>query len=445
MKKWQIFIIGLFLVGCSNKKSEPVTNNERKAELKQLLRRGYSIEELQIRTGCPYSALYGALSGKPIPKEYHRIVDSIYNLDKEDKLISASKLGLSAKECIQKIFVKAQNLPITSQYTGIDVVSICHELTNKIPLETEDSLKAMIAYIDENYGYARIPVNINVLPYFRDYYNEYGIMKIKLPIDYSQRFSGANATQQAMLSYFVKQAEDFELEANRNLEKNINKKIEDFIANVTNNFIENDVNSKINTVKMLFHSKEDRENFYLEKLNERIHNANLDSLLRAEIINYCISINYSRELAVNELLGYKENVDNMGVASNMKYDKYFSKIKGINEVYDEQAGILKSTAAGFFALGGLAYSLKAKNLKVAQRSMRVLNNSTSFIYNVVKKKISDDNIDIKSEELNMYLNESIRQSIMDYLNKGKEDYFKEALDDNTNSFYEMLRNDFKIK
>ena len=446
MKKWNIiFFIGIYLLGCSNKKTDPVTNEERRAELKQLLRRGYSIEELQIRTGCPSSYLYGSLCGKPIPKEYHLIIDSIYDIDKEGKLISASKIGLSARECIQKIFVKAQNLPIASQYTGIDVASICNELTNRKPFTIDDSLKAMISYIDNCYGFAQIPININVQPYFTDYYNEHEINKIKLPIDYSKRFKGTNSTQQAVLSYFVKQAEEFELEANKNLEKNINRIIEDYISNVTNDFIEKDVNSKINVIKVFFDSDEKREEFYLEKLNKRIREANLDSLLQTEILNYCISINCSRELAVNEMLGYNENIYNMNIVSNMRYDKYFSRIKGINEVYDEHAVALKSTAFMLYDFGNLVISFSLNKAGIAKSSVSVVKRISSLIYQTVQKNLSEDHIEIRDEKLNKYLQDSIRRSIMDYLNKNKDDYYKKVLDKNTDCFYEMLRNDFKIE
>jgi hypothetical protein len=169
----------MILGACSKENKTVVSDETIRKELKELIRRGYSIEELEIRTNCSSQKLYRALFDKSSLKEYGEIIDSIYSLDKEGKLISASKTGFSAKECVHRIFVKAQNLPIASQYTGISVVSLCNELTNRQPFTKEDSLRAMVAYIDNLYGYAQIPTNIDVKPYFTDYYNEHNINTIK--------------------------------------------------------------------------------------------------------------------------------------------------------------------------------------------------------------------------------------------------------------------------
>ena len=441
-----LFKIGIMLwtisiVSCSEEKPKAISHKQTKTEIVELIRRGYSIEELEIRTKCPTNTLYRVLDNNEISQDYRHIIDSIYSLDKKGKLISAAKVGYTAKECIQRLFVKAQNLPITSQHTGISAVSICNELTNRKPFTKEDSLRAMVAYIDNIYGYAQIPNDIDVRPYFTDYYNEHKISNIKLPIDYSSRFKSSTTAQKTILVNFINQAEQFELEANKNLEKKINQKADGFIETVTNGFIEKDYNF-INTLRCIFYSDDKKNDFYLSKLNERISEANLDSLIRSEIIYYCISINCSRELAVNELLGYKENLNNMNIASNTHINELTTKIKDVNYTDVENADFLTSSASIMINLGTF---LVIKNPASLTGLAKIGVNLVTFVNNIFRQKVNGEKLQNKNENLSILLKNLLSKGIADGLNKNKEGYYKESLDENTKAFYEKLRDDFDLK
>ena len=443
MKKCKYFCLlfcAMIFGACSKENKTIVSDEIIRKELKELLRRGYSIEELEIRTNCSSQKLYRALFDKSSLKEYGEILDSIYSLDKEGKLISASRTGFTAKECVQKIFVKAQNLPIASQYTGISVVSLCNELTNRQPFAKEDSLKAMVAYIDNLYGYAQIPTNIDVKPYFTDYYNEHNINTLKLPIDYSKNFEGATSTQYAILNNFVEQAEKFELIANQNLEKNIYQLIDFFIDDVSQKFINDDA-VFFNAIKLYFDSDEEKEAFYIEKLRKRIKESDIDSLIRSEIINYCISINCSRELAVNEILSYRGNISNMDIASKTNLNNNLQNVDALHytgrekiEAFNHSVSMLISVGSIFLTKGPTKLWSIGKNIIRAASAF----NSAS-LEKIAKEKDQDN-----CQELEVLLKGHLRKNIMKQLKSNPDEYYKKALDENTKAYFEKLRNDLKI-
>ena len=439
--KYVCFLLCVLIFGaCSKEKKTIVSDDTIRKELKELLRRGYSIEELEIRTNCSSQKLYSALFDKSSLKEYGEMIDSIYSLDKEGKLISASKIGFTAKECVQKIFVKAQNLPIASQYTGISVVSICNELTNRQSFAKEDSLKAMVAYIDNLYGYAQIPTNIDVKPYFTDYYNEHNINTIKIPLDYSKNFEGATSAQYAILNNFVEQAKKFELIANQNLEKKINHLIDLFIDDVSQKFINDDAGF-LNAIKLYFDSDEEKETFYIDKLNKRINESDIDSLVRSEIMNYCISINCSRELAVNEMLSYRENIDNMNIASKAKLNNNLQKVNALHYTGREKVETLYRSASMLISLGNILLTKNPTKLwSIGKNIVRAANafNSASL------KKIAKEKDQENCQELEEFLKGHLRNNIMKQLKNNPDGYYKKALDENTNAYFEKLRNDLKI-
>jgi len=430
----------IILGACSNEEKTIVSDEVIRKELKELIRRGYSFEELEIRTNYSSEKLYDALFDKCPLKEHGQIIDSIYSLDKEGKLISASKIGFTAKECIQKIFVRAQNLPIASQYTGISVVAICNELTNRQPFTKEDSLKAMVAYIDNLYGYAQIPTNIDVKPYFTDYYHEHNIKTLKIPLDYSKIYANSTVAQYTILNDFIKQAEQFELNANRNLEKKINHLIELFIDDVSKKFINDDAGF-INAIKLYFYSDEKKESFYLEKLKKRIHESDLDSLVRSEITNYCISINCSRELAVNEMLGYRENIDNVNIASKTAWSKDTQSLNAIHYTGRDKTENIYRSVLLLTDIGAIAFTKNPTRLfsigKNILRAAKITNNASIKI--IAKEKENEEN-----QKLESFLKNSYRKSIMNELENSPDGYYKKILDENTKAYFEKLRNDLNI-
>ena len=443
MKKYNyicLLFCAMILGACSKENKTVVSDETIRKELKELIRRGYSIEELEIRTNCSSQKLYRALFDKSSLKEHGEIIDSIYSLDKEGKLISASKIGFSAKECVHRIFVKAQNLPIASQYTGISVVSLCNELTNRQPFAKEDSLRAMVAYIDNLYGYAQIPTNIDVKPYFTDYYNEHNINTVKMPLDYSKNFEGATPTQYAILNNFVEQAEKFELIANNNLEKNINQLIDLFIDDVSQKFINDDAGF-LNAIKLYFDSDEEKEAFYIDKLKNRIKESDIDSLIRSEIINYCISINCSRELAVNEMLSYRENISNMDIASKTKLSNNLHSINALHYTGREKIEALNRSVSMLISVG--AIFLTKNPTKLWSIGKNIVSAASAF-NSASLKKIAKEKDQENCQELETFLKDNLRKNIMKQLKNNPDGYYKKALDENTKAYFEKLRNDLKI-
>ena len=125
---------------------------------------GYSIKELSIRTDYPESELIEAYQ-----KDTEILSDSaknekihlLYELNKEEKIIPIYKAKISAYDGIWQVYTKAQNLPRVSLYTGIGVTKAANALMKRKSLSEEDSIKALIGYINMKYALEDMPPSID--------------------------------------------------------------------------------------------------------------------------------------------------------------------------------------------------------------------------------------------------------------------------------------------
>ena len=121
-------------------------------------------------------------------------------MNENEDIIPVNKLGKSASECLWNIYTKAQNLPLTSQYIDVGVSAVGNALTKRKSLEYDDSIKVLVAYINNMNNLDTIPTHINIASYY--YNNNEGIENIKIPRDYSLWYKGVSSEQLIKLSYF---------------------------------------------------------------------------------------------------------------------------------------------------------------------------------------------------------------------------------------------------
>lgn len=312
MKRIFVLVIGclLLFVNCSEN-----TSSQSKAleQLNNLYKEGYNVSELALRLRCTEKDVVDILQLKEeIDIPLCEAIDSIYKLNEDENIIPIYKLGESASECLWKLYTKAQNLPLTSQYTNVGVSAVGNALTKRRALNYEDSIKVLVAYINDMNELDTIPTHIDITPYY--YNNNEGIGNIKIPRDYSLLYSGISDEQKLRLSYYIWQAEQFELKANANLEKSINSRITNYVSNSIAEFVNDDVDSYWNTLICCLKNDTEEKKFYYSKFKNRFDEKQLQANIREEIESYCVSINCSRILAVNEVLGYNENENNLSIA-----------------------------------------------------------------------------------------------------------------------------------
>ena len=178
MKRFFVFVMGclLLFVNCSED-----TSSQSKAleQLNNLYKEGYNVSELALRIGCTEKDVVDILQLKEeIDNPLCEAIDSIYKLNEDENIIPIYKLGKSASECLWKLYTKAQNLPLTSQYTNVGVSAVGNALTKRRALNYEDSIKVLVAYINDMNELDTIPTHIDITPYY--YNNNEGIGNISI-------------------------------------------------------------------------------------------------------------------------------------------------------------------------------------------------------------------------------------------------------------------------
>lgn len=455
MRKY-IYLILIFAVftGCS-KRNKTYTEDKIRNELTELYEDGYSMKELSLRTNYQESELVDFIHGESMSNKYFNEIDKIYRLDKKDDIIPIVRVKKSASNCLWEIYTKAQNLPILSQYTNVGVSSVANSLTIHKSLEKEDSLKILISYVNMNYKLDTIPLHINVRPYY--HYNNEGISNLNLPAKYSRKELSSEAM--ARVSYYLWSAEELEKEANSKLELAINNKIKNFSQKSANDFMEKDFHGKWNRFKCWFKSDKSTEEFFKKKFIDHFNVNQLSSNLREEILSYCISINCSRILAINEVLNYDKMVDNLNIAQKVNLQKFMVNMENINKtIHNENLYNAKETIkdAGDVAIislsapvvtisGGTSLPLSAIAMQgfnaVINTSM--VNDITDYGFN----RLMGKNADVKTQinDFSNYIYGQIRNRISSQLKRQGRDYYKTALDKNTTDYYNQIRRDLNIK
>ena len=445
MRKKNLYtLLLLFICGCGHDK-EAISVDTARKELQELYTIGYSTKELALRSNYSEEEIVQCIQGKDLRESYLDKVDWIYNENKKKNLIPICRIEMSAYDCLWEIHVNAQNLPIISQYTKVGVSSVANALKKKQALNMEDSLKVMIAYINMIHDLDTIPLKINVTPYYYNY-NE-GIANIQVPQSYIHKHATNNLSQEKRrLQYFIWKAEMFEREANKNLESSINKKIEQYSFDLAKEFIEEDMDSWTNTVRGFFKDDQELQKFYRDKFRSSINSKELESELRDEIMAYCISINCSRALAINEILGYNELVDNLTIAQKVQLNNFMIEMNGLNGLIREQRiGVVKETVVGGLSLG--------VDVLVGKFTGPMGLISSSLVYAGLEKTFDDSygmiagnklNVEEKIGKLQKSIFQQLEKNIMQQIQKDKKSSYKNALDENIIQYYSNLRTNLNV-
>lgn len=463
MVRYFILLVGVFCIlsSCRNDMTEQEAALKKLQALSDM---GYNVTELSYRLNCSKEDVVKILQGEESVDSYlTQSIDSVYELNENEDIIPVNKLGKSASECLWNIYTKAQNLPLTSQYIDVGVSAVGNALTKRKSLEYDDSIKVLVAYINNMNNLDTIPTHINIASYY--YNNNEGIENIKIPRDYSSWYKGVSSEQLIKLSYFIWQAEQFELKANENLEKSINNRITNYVANSVTDFADKDIDSYWNSLRCLFKNDKEVKDFYHEKFKERFNQAHLQHDIREEIASYCVAINCSRVLAVNEVLGYDENVDNLSIAQKIVLKKAISRMEGIQVALNQKKAELGNETMVNIALfiplvvsqpeisvlGSGAHALNSASVLV--KSWSVFSSTSTgmlayigfdSLYGKVYKAITGDELDSKvaiekvqkkmTEELNFKMKQQVNQ----------KNGYKYLLDQNTKSYYNNLRKDLGL-
>lgn len=460
----------ILLMSCHGEEPDAASSLQ---QLSQLYSEGYNVTELSYRLTVSEDDIVSYLQEKSsVDASLFQVIDSVFSLHTDGKIIPVSKVGKSASECLWQLYTKAQNLPLTSQYVNIGVSEVGNALVKRRPLEFNDSIKVLVSYIDDINGLTSVPTHLNVSPYFYNY-NE-GIGNIKVPRDYRSQYSGLTSEQMVKLSYFVWQAEQFELKANAELEKAINAKMINYVNSGVTQFAEDDVDSYWNRARCMFKNEEEEAAFYKNLFRKRFDMKVLQRDLQEDIRSFCISINCSRILAVNEVLGYNENVDNLSISQKMVLHNAIQNMEGLQKALNQKdaefgqdallvvpiaaaaVGVTIATGGGTAAAGGAVAAAGGGTTAASATAWTTVVTSNiegvlAYIgldktYADIYKIFTGDEYDPDKaiEEVKKNLSKGVKRNLDMQLKKQGANNYKKLLDDNTRQYYNNLRHDLGL-
>lgn len=417
--------------------------------LQQLVNSGFSIKELAIRTDYTEDELvkaYQSMDDILTDSAKNQKLTNILNLYNEDKIIPVNKTNITAYDCIWQLYNKAQNLPRTSLYTGIGVTRVACALMKRKPLNEDDSIRALVGYVNMKFELSEMPPSID------KYYTKTTILRdVVVPISFHPSVSDETKNK---IEYYIYQNEQLELKANENLKKTLDSKINSHISESIDQFVNDDMSSWMNTAKCLFKDSIDEINFYKEKLSTRLALDALNKDVRDEIINYCVSVNCSRAILINEMLNYNDYMKFADVPDRVLLEQYVAHLESLTNTMEKQkqnlgidAGImaisipLMSFTSGAINPSTTMLSIQASKAFVLETLEYIGLDATIkdlFDYSQNEKAISVGKIKIRNK-LQSDLNRQMTKSL-----NGKDSYYK-SLNENTKEYYQQVRDYFLIK
>lgn len=451
--------LGLFFSSCGENAQDEATS---RSQLQKLYVAGYNVTELSYRLGTDEASIVGYLQGKDaIDESLSATIDSVYALHDCGRIMPVNKVEKSASDCLWHLYTKAQNLPLTSQYVNVGVSEVGNAINGSRPLGYEDSIRVLVAFIDDVNGLTSAPTHINVTPYYYNY-NE-GIGNIKISHNYAIQDSALTSEQRLKISYFIWQAEQLELKANAALEKSIEQNTLSFANSAIGEFVYDDIDSYWNSLRCLFKDDKEAEEFYRQKFDERFDVAQLQDAVQEEIYSYCVAINCSRILAVNEVLGYDENVNNLDIAQKTRLRKMIARMEGMQRAVEQvnaagaKDAILTAAVAGVaFVTGGAAAPAAAGAAATTTSTLgsyivTVASDWLAYIgmdkvYADLYKYVTGSELDSAEalEQLQKNLMGEMQSSMDEQKAEQGANYYKTLLDDNTRKYYQQLREDLGL-
>lgn len=416
--------------------------------LHELIDIGYSVKELSIRTNYQEDELILAYQ-----KDEDVLTDSakndmlrnIFALNAEDKIIPVNKTNISAYDGIWQVYTKAQNLPRVSLYTGIGVSKVAGALMNRRPLDENDSIRALVGYINMKYSLEEMPPSID------KYYTKGATLKdLVVPTSFVRNYSDEVKTK---IDYYIYQNEQFELKANANLKKSIDNKIDDHIKCAVDSFIKEDIDSWLGTIMAFTEDSLETVNKYKEKLNKRLALASLDKDVRNDIVSYCVSVNCSRAILINDVLNYPGISESIDADKRLIMDKYVARLEEMTNFMERKkdnfavdvgvmaASIPLSLALSYATKSPVPVSLLKSGI-LFENEMLVYFGLESIFYNVSGYKENEKKIESLKQKMQKTLKDDLNSKMNKSLN-GKGNYY-DSLNKNTKQYYQDVRNFFLI-
>lgn len=440
-----LYCITMLLISCSNSKEDYSVNSD----LRELVNVGYSIKELSLRTDYPESDLVEAYQ-----QETEILSDSIKNekihllseLNRDKKIIPINKTAISAYDGIWQIYTKAQNLPRVSLYTGIGVTKVANALMKRKPLNEEDSIKALIGYVNMKYGLEDMPTSIN------KYFTKSSSLKdVVVPQTFVCNYSDDIKLK---VEYYIWQNEQFELKANKNLKKSIENRLNSSVQKSVEEFIDKDVNSIINIGLTLFKDSLEIDKFYREKLNKRLSLANLDESIQNEIIAYCVSVNCSRAILVGEVLNYQDFSKSLSTEKKEIMSNYIANLEGLTIIMQKKKENLGVDASIFALTIPIAiFTSGAINHSTTMFSMQALKASLldMFEYEGIDRTLKNlfnyDSSENEIKKVVTHMQDNLKEQLNNHISRSlnSKKYYFDALNENTKNYYNSVRTFFNIK
>lgn len=321
---------------------------------------------------------------------------------------------------------------------NVNVASVANALTGKKMLNYEDSLRVLIAYINMSNQLDTIPLKLNIAPYY--YNNNEGIENIHIP-QQSVFLNSQSTDTDNKQAYYVWQAEQFELEANKKLEQSINYKIKEFADKLARDFIEDDIENLISELITVFKDDAETKEYYIEKFKKRFDLSGLSANIKDEIISYCVSINCSRILTINEILGYNQLTNNLSVAQKAQLDSFAVSMEKVNALIGnrqiDHAKTLTSAAVSLLTTtGGGWFSVASLPLNVTLGK-----EMADLIDKQIRGEESID-VDKQIQEFQELIYLQIKDGIETQL---QHDNYKIALDQDTRDYYRKVKLHLNLK
>lgn len=428
--KFAFFVFAIaILASCGDSSNDTNSINET---LRELIKMGYSVKELSIRTDYDEETIINAFL-----KDENVLTDSfknekiqkIHELHEDGGIMPVNKTNISAYNSIWQIYTKAQNLPRTSIFSGIGVSKVASALMKRKSLEEDDSIRALVAYVNMKYDLEDMPPSLD------RYYTKTSVIKdIVVPTTFKVDYDDEVKLK---IDYYIYQNEQFELKANENLKKSIDNKVDNHIKNAVDNFISEDVGSMINTAKSIFKDSLEQAEFYKQKLSERLSLSGLNNDIRDEILSYCVSVSCSRAILINEVLNYREFSNSLDVSEQVLLNDYVAKLEELTYLMEKKRENLRPDAIEGVLLAVdmlIPIDLVGVSLLLTDLDMLV---KYAFNYDENEKIIN-------SQEKKM--RESLKKDININLKKTlncKGNYY-DGLNQNTTDYYKQIRNHFNI-
>ena len=240
------------------------------------------------------------------------------------------------------------------------------------------------------------------------------------------------------------------MEANANLAKSINERITKYVSNSVSDFVSKDVDSYWNMIRCKLKDDKEKKKFYSDKFKGRFNERQLQADVREEIASYCVSINCSRILAVNEVLGYDENVNNLGIAQKVVLKKAISRMEGM------QAALKQKNIEA--VRDGLALSVPLALVVAQPQSVPLLSlaSATNFVegglayagyeqmFGEIYKTVVGEELDSEKamEKMQKTMQKELTGKLIKQVNR--KNGYKQMLDQNTKLYYSNLRKDLGL-